>query len=65
MFAIVNGRLMPAEQATLAMTDPGVVHGAIVTDYCRTFRRRLFRHGEHLSRFLEHCDECFIDLPYS
>jgi branched-subunit amino acid aminotransferase/4-amino-4-deoxychorismate lyase len=46
----LNGRMVPASQAHLAIYDAGVVLGATVTEMTRTFRRQLFRLEDHLDR---------------
>ncbi|HEV3344093.1 MAG TPA: aminotransferase class IV [Pirellulales bacterium] len=46
----LNGRVLPAPQAHLAIFDAGVVMGATVTEMTRTFRRQPFRLEEHLER---------------
>ena len=61
--AYLNGQLLPRPDARLALDDAGVVFGAAVTDFCRTFHHRLFRLPDHLHRFRHDCDVCFIPLP--
>ncbi|MFO0926550.1 MAG: aminotransferase class IV [Gemmataceae bacterium] len=63
--AFLNGRLLPAADATLAIHDAGIVSGATVTDFCRTFAHQLYRWPDHLARFRRDCAACFIDLPTS
>jgi branched-chain amino acid aminotransferase len=63
--ALLNGRLMPQSQATLALNDAGFVFGATVTDLCRTFRQVLYRWPEHLARFRQSGRATCIDAPYS
>src|SRR5262245_53077845 len=46
----LNGNLVPASQAHLAIYDAGVVLGATVTEMTRTFQKRLFRLDDHLDR---------------
>ena len=46
----LNGRLVPASQAHLAIFDAGIVLGATVTEMTRTFRHRLYRLEDHLDR---------------
>jgi branched-chain amino acid aminotransferase len=46
----LNGRMVPASQAHLAIYDAGVVQGATVAEQTRTFRHRPFRLGDHLDR---------------
>lgn len=46
----LNGRMVPASQAHLAIYDAGVVLGATVTEMTRTFHRRPWRLEDHLDR---------------
>lgn len=46
----LNGRIVPASQAHLAIFDAGVVLGATVTEMVRTFKHKLFRLDDHLAR---------------
>jgi branched-chain amino acid aminotransferase len=63
--AYLDGRFLPAAEAALPLADAGLVSGAAVTDFCRTFRRRLYRWPDHLARLRRGCDLCFIPLPAS
>jgi branched-subunit amino acid aminotransferase/4-amino-4-deoxychorismate lyase len=46
----LNGRMLPASQAHVAIFDLGLVLGATVAEMTRTFRRRPFRLDDHLDR---------------
>lgn len=46
----LNGRMLPASQASLPLYDAGVVMGASVTEMTRTFNHRPFRLDDHLAR---------------
>jgi len=46
----LNGQMVPASQAHLAIYDLGVVMGATVTEMTRTFRREPYRLDDHLGR---------------
>src|SRR4051794_26302813 len=46
----LNGRTVPASQASLAIYDAGVVLGATVTEMTRTFRKCPYRLGDHIDR---------------
>ena len=46
----LNGRMVPASQAHLAIYDAGIVLGATVTEMTRTFRLEPFRLDDHLDR---------------
>lgn len=46
----LNGQMLPASQAHIAIYDAGIVLGATVTEMTRTFHQRLFRLGDHIDR---------------
>ncbi len=46
----LNGRMVPASAAHLAIYDAGIVLGATVTEMVRTFHNKLYRLEEHLVR---------------
>jgi branched-subunit amino acid aminotransferase/4-amino-4-deoxychorismate lyase len=46
----LNGRLVPASEAHLAIYDAGIVLGATVSEMTRTFRHRPWRLEQHLDR---------------
>jgi branched-chain amino acid aminotransferase len=48
--AFLNGRMLPASAAHIAVYDAGIVLGATVTEQIRTFRKELFRLKDHLDR---------------
>lgn len=50
--AWMNGELIDATQAAIPVGDLGVVAGASVTEFLRTFRHEAFRLDEHLSRLM-------------
>jgi branched-subunit amino acid aminotransferase/4-amino-4-deoxychorismate lyase len=57
----LNGRLLPASQARLAVYDAGIVQGATVTEMTRTFHRRPWRLGSHLDRLFHSLQYVHID----
>jgi branched-subunit amino acid aminotransferase/4-amino-4-deoxychorismate lyase len=61
--AYLNGRFVPYALALLPLHDAGFVFGATVTDRCRTFRRRLYRLDDHISRFQESCRLARVPQP--
>lgn len=63
--AFRNGRLIPRADLTVACHDAGFVSGATVTDFARTYGRRLFRWPDHLARFRRDCAACRIPLPFA
>jgi branched-subunit amino acid aminotransferase/4-amino-4-deoxychorismate lyase len=48
--AFLNGQFLPQSEARLAWHDAGFVFGATVTDFCRTFRHRLYLPDWHFGR---------------
>lgn len=61
----LDGRFRVQSEATLTLHDAGFVMGATVTDLCRTFRHKLYRWRDHLTRFQESCARTSIPLPLS
>lgn len=53
--AYLNGVFRPQAEAHLPLHDAGFVWGATITDLCRTFRHRLYRLADHLTRFRASC----------
>ncbi len=46
----LNGKMVPASQASLNIYDLGIVLGATVTEMVRTFHQHLYRLDDHLAR---------------
>jgi branched-chain amino acid aminotransferase len=65
MLAYLNGEYIPAEKLQISYADAGFVYGATITDYCRTYAGKLFRHEAHALRFLHDCKTIRIDLNKS
>jgi branched-chain amino acid aminotransferase len=63
--AFRNGMFAPQGELALGFADAGFVFGATVTDFCRTYRHRLFRWPDHLTRLRRDCADCHVPLPYS
>jgi branched-chain amino acid aminotransferase len=61
----LNGRLVPASEAHLAIYDAGVVQGATVTEQTRTFRHRPYRLGDHLDRLFRGLRYTRMDIGLS
>jgi branched-subunit amino acid aminotransferase/4-amino-4-deoxychorismate lyase len=61
--AYLNGRFLPASEAHLPLHDAGFIFGATVTDLCRTFRHRLYRLNDHLTRFRYSCQLAHVPQP--
>jgi branched-chain amino acid aminotransferase len=63
--AYLNGEWIAATAMRLPVHDAGFVFGATITDLCRTFRHRLFRWPDHLSRFRRGCEYAHTGLAGS
>lgn len=61
----LNGKLVPASQAHLAIYDAGIVLGATVTEMTRTFRKQLWRLGDHLDRLFRSLRYTRMDIGMS
>lgn len=58
----LNGNMIPASQAHLAIYDAGIVLGATVTEMTRTFNKRLFRLEDHLDRLFRSLKYTRMDI---
>jgi branched-subunit amino acid aminotransferase/4-amino-4-deoxychorismate lyase len=65
VLAFLNGRFVPHADLVVGHADAGVVYGATVTDFCRTYGGRLFRHPDHLRRFRRDAIALGIDVPFA
>lgn len=62
-FVYLNGRVLPAEQATLSPFDIGVLRGYAVFDLLRTVSGRPFLLAEHLQRFRSSAEHLGLRVP--
>ena len=63
--SFLNGQFVPFSQAKLPLFDAGLVSGATVTDFVRTFRLQLYRLQDHLERFAASCRLAEIPMASS
>ncbi|MBM82592.1 MAG: hypothetical protein CMJ78_18665 [Planctomycetaceae bacterium] len=63
--AYLKGEFVPASQCVLPIYDLGIVLGAAVTDFLRTFNQQPYRMEDHVSRFYESCKYARIEPPVS
>jgi branched-chain amino acid aminotransferase len=61
----LNGQMLPASQAHIAIYDAGIVLGATVTEMTRTFRQRLYRLDDHLDRLFRSLRYTRMDIGIS
>lgn len=53
--AYLNGEFVPNSQCRLPVWDLGIVLGAAVTDFLRTFHQKPYRIEDHVERFYRSC----------
>lgn len=61
--AYLKGEYVPASQCVLPIYDLGIVLGAAVTDFLRTFHQQPFRMEDHVRRFYRSCKYARIEPP--
>jgi branched-chain amino acid aminotransferase len=61
----LNGQVVPASQAHVAIFDTGIVQGATVTEMTRTFRHRPWRLDAHLDRLFRSLRYTRMDIGLS
>lgn len=61
----LNGNLVPASQAHVAIYDAGIVLGATVTEMTRTFRHQLWRLQDHVDRLFRSLRYTRMDIGMS
>ncbi|MEO1993871.1 MAG: aminotransferase class IV [Planctomycetaceae bacterium] len=61
--AYLKGDYVPASQCVLPMYDLGIVLGAAVTDFLRTFHQQPYRMQDHVQRFYRSCRYARIVPP--
>ncbi|NOZ21857.1 MAG: branched-chain amino acid aminotransferase [Planctomycetes bacterium] len=54
----LNGKFIPASKASIAIYDAGIVLGATVTDFTRTFHHKPFRLEDHVHRLYRSMKYC-------
>ena len=60
----LNGRFLPASQASLPLHDLSIVRGFGVFDYCRTYHGRPFQVAAHVARFGRSAAQLHLALPH-
>lgn len=63
--AYLKGDFVPASQCVLPVYDLGIVLGAAVTDFLRTFHQQSYRMEDHVHRFYQSCKYARIKPPVS
>jgi len=61
--AYLNGKFLPLSECRLPIYDLGIVIGAAVTDFFRTFHQRPYRMEDHVRRFYRSCRYARIAPP--
>lgn len=61
----LNGRIVPAAEATVSVFDHGLLYGDGVFEGIRYYRRVAFELGEHLERLALSARAIALELPYT
>jgi branched-subunit amino acid aminotransferase/4-amino-4-deoxychorismate lyase len=61
--AYLKGKIVPLSECKLAIYDTGIVLGAAVTDFLRTFHLTPYRMEDHVRRFYESCKYARLKPP--
>ena len=61
----LDGRLVPAAEATVSVMDHGVLYGDGVFEGIRSYACKILKLQTHLKRFFESAKAIRMDLPYS
>jgi len=61
--AYLKGEFVPASRCVLPIYDLGIVIGAAVTDFLRTFHQQPYRMEDHVRRFYRSCQYARIEPP--
>jgi branched-chain amino acid aminotransferase len=63
--AYLKGEFVPASKCALPVWDLGIVLGAAVTDFLRTFHQKPYRIDDHVQRLYRSCKYARIEPPVS
>ena len=61
----VDGRFVPADQATLPLGDLAIMRGYGIFDFLRTYRRVPFKLREHVLRLYSSAEQIGLAMPWS
>lgn len=62
-FVYVNGRFLPAGEATVSVFDAGLLHGAGLFETLRSYNGRVFRGRQHLNRLYHSAAALQLGVP--
>ena len=63
--AYIKGKFVPMEEAKISVLDWGFLHSDATYDVVHVWKRRFFRLGAHIDRFLESARRLHLTLPVS
>jgi branched-subunit amino acid aminotransferase/4-amino-4-deoxychorismate lyase len=65
MYCFRNGEIIPADEATVHVSDIGLLRSYAAFDYARTYNGKPFRLADHLRRFRNSAEGLGLSLDYS
>ena len=60
----LNGKILPADTASVAISDLALLRGYGIFDYLRTYHGKPFRLNDYLNRFRTSADDMRLPLKY-
>ncbi len=64
-YCFLNGKIIPANEAAVAITDLGLLRGYGIFDYLRTYHGRPFRLQDYLDRLRSSASDMRLPVKYS
>jgi branched-subunit amino acid aminotransferase/4-amino-4-deoxychorismate lyase len=64
-YCFLNGKTLPANEATVAISDLGLLRGYAIFDYLKTYNGKAFRLQDYLDRFRASAADLRLPLKYS
>lgn len=64
-YCFLNGKVMPANEATVSISDLALLRGYGIFDYLRSYHGRPFRLQDYLNRFRASAEDMRLPMKYS
>ncbi len=64
-YCFLNDKIVPANEAAIAINDLGLLRGYAIFDYLKTYNGKPFRLQDYLNRFRASADDLRLPLKYS
>lgn len=64
-YCFLNGKIVPANEAAVAINDLGLLRGYAIFDYLKSYNGKPFRLQDYLERFRASADELRLPMKYA